>query len=56
MYFESSKGLRLNPDMFYLVILPVSARWVLLKYHVKPLGTTKTQGFCQNVLAVWYRA
>ena len=46
---ESFIGLRLNPDGFYLVILPQCTRWVLMKYHIKPLGMAKTQGFRQNL-------
>ena len=44
MYTESFKGLCLNPDGFYLVILPLGSRWVLMKY-INPLGTTKTLVF-----------
>ena len=39
---ESFIGLRLNPDEFYLVILPQCIRWALMKYHIKPLGMAKT--------------
>ena len=39
-YTESSKGL-------YLAILPLGIMWPPMKYHIKPLGMTKTQGFRQ---------
>ena len=29
-------------------------RLALIKYHIKPLGMTKTQGFCQDLLRVWF--
>ena len=45
---ESFIDLRLNPDGFYLVILTQCIRWALIKYHIKPLGMAKTQGFRQN--------
>ena len=32
-----------------LVKLTLSSSWALLKYHIKALGTTKTQGFRQNL-------
>ena len=37
-YTESFKGYE-----FYWVILPLGIRWALMKYHIKPLGMTKTQ-------------
>ena len=46
---ESFNGLCLNPNGFYLLILPVSIRWVFMKYYIKSLGMTKTQGFCQDL-------
>ena len=33
-YTESFKGLRLKPDGFYLVMLPLGIRWLLMKYHI----------------------
>ena len=41
---ESFRGLRLDPDGFYLVLLPLGIRWVLLKYHdnEKPKVFAKT--------------
>ena len=48
-YIESFKGLRLNPYLFYLVILPLDIRWELKKFHIKPLGKTKIQVFCQDI-------
>ena len=43
------KRLRLNPNEFYLLILPQGSKWALMKNYVKPLGATKTQGFHQNL-------
>ena len=40
--YESFKDL-------YLAILPVGIRWMPMKYHIKPLGMTKIQGFRQDI-------
>ena len=34
---------------FYLVILPFSIRWGLMKYHIRSYSMTKTQGFRQEL-------
>ena len=46
---ESLKGLYLNPYGFYLVMLPLGFRRALIKYLIKPLIITKTQGFRQEL-------
>ena len=46
---ESFKGLSLSSYRFYLVILPLNIKWALMKYHIKPLGITKTQAFRQDL-------
>ena len=51
-FTENLRSLRLNRYEFYLVILPLGIRWALMRYHIKPLGMTKTQGFCQDFY--WY--
>ena len=40
-YTENFKGLRLNLDAFYLVILPLGIWSALIKYHLKPLDMIK---------------
>ena len=44
-YIESFKGLFLNPYGFYLVILTLGITKALMKFHIKPVRMTKTQGF-----------
>ena len=51
---ERVRGFPLNPFWFYLVILALGIRLALIKYHTEPLGTTKTQGFRQDLLRVWF--
>ena len=34
---------------FYLVILSLSIKLALMKYHIKPSGMNKMQGFCQDL-------
>ena len=46
---RSLKGPRLDLYGFYLVIINLNIRWVLIKYNIKPLGMTKTQGFTQDL-------
>ena len=46
--------LRLDLYVFYLVTLPLSITWAPMKYHIKPLGMTKSQGFRQNLLGKIY--
>lgn len=42
------KGLRLDSYGFYLVILLLGIWWAIVKFHIKPLGMTKKQGFRQD--------
>ena len=42
------KGLRLDSYRFYLVILLLGIWWAIVKFHIKPLGMTKKQGFRQD--------
>ena len=51
LFTGSFKGLRLNLYRFYLVILPLGIKCAHMKYHIKPLGMTKTQGFSQDLYA-----
>ena len=46
---ESFKDLFLNLYGFYLVMLPLGFRRALIKYLIKPLIITKTQGFRQEL-------
>ena len=39
------KGLCLDSYGFYLVILLLGIWWAIVKFHIKPLGMTKKQGF-----------
>ena len=54
VYTESFKGLRLDPDGFYWVLLPLGIRWALLKYHIKPLGIMKNLRFLLKPSWVWF--
>ena len=51
-FTESLKGHRINPYGFYLITLPQGIRWALMRYHIKLLGMTKTQGFRRDLY--WY--
>ena len=46
---ESFKRFSLDIYGFYIVILLLRIRSALIKYHVKPLGLTKAQGFRQDL-------
>ena len=46
---RTGKGFRVNPYGFNLVIITLGIRWALMKYHTKPLGMAKTQGFRQDL-------
>ena len=45
VFTESFIGFRLDLYGFYIVILPLGIWRALMKYHIKPLGRTRTQGF-----------
>ena len=38
----------LNLYGIYSVILPLGISWAFMKYHIKPLGKTKTKDFRQE--------